>query len=115
MSVSWPDDSTLEVTVAGLDEGGLFGLAETSFGDSGWYGEDCIVGICHPVINGTNTLTSVHPDMGGSGPDGVSSGSTTLFHGGIHANITYAVFDAITDYCVYCSGDDCGYYADFGC
>ena len=108
VSVSWPDDSTLSVTVANLDNGGVFGMAETG-SDNGWYGEDCVTGDeCKAVINGDNTFTSV------TAIDDVSS-TTTLFNGTLHAQITYAVWDAATDECVHCSGDDCGYYADDGC
>ena len=114
VSISWPNDSTLTVTVTDL-AAGVFGMAQTGAGNEGWYGEDCVTGShCHAVIEGTNSLTSVHPDVGGGGIDDVVSSSTTLLHGGLASEVTYAVWD-ISDVCVHCSGDDCGYYSDSGC
>ena len=122
-NIAWTDvGNTLEVSVSNPHEGGYFlGLAETGSGSLGWYGEDCVSddAICHD-LGSTNSasLTSVHPEVSGMTPAAaraaVADGSTTLFHVGLWAGVTYAFFsnegDTGYETVAYASGDDSSYY-----
>lgn len=99
-TTEWTDSKTLVLTITANAEIGpyQFGLAETgNGGGDGWDGEDCIEGVqddydlCHAVpAAGTLTLTSVHPDEGGT-IDDLMAGSTTLMNQARAPGITYVL------------------------
>lgn len=122
-NIAWTDvGSTLEVSVSNPDSGGYFlGMAETGSGGLGWYGEDCVSddAICHDMGDSSSlTLTSVHPEISGmtglAAQAAVEDGSTTLFHVGLWAGVTYAFFsnEGGTGYetVAHTSGDDTSFY-----
>ena len=120
-NIAWTDDgNTLEASVSNPHVDGYFlGLAETGSGEDGWYVEDCVGddAICHDMGPSSSvSLTSVHPDVGGAGIDAVAGGSTTLFHSGLWAGVTYAFFsnEGETNYetVAESGGDDPSYYAE---
>lgn len=124
-TAEWTDSRTLVVTVTQAVEFGpyFFGLAETGNGEAdGWDGEDCIPGviddydICHPVgEDGRLTLTSIHPDEGGS-LDELEEGVTTLMSGPRAAGITYVLVRLSEDENCWTWGHEPQHYIDeLGC
>jgi hypothetical protein len=124
-TAEWTDSKTLVVTVTEAVEFGpyFFGLAETgNGGGDGWDGEDCIPGvnddydICHPVgEDGRLTLTSIHPDEGGSIAD-LEEGVTTLMSGPRAAGITYVLVRLSEDENCWTWGHDPQHYVEeLGC
>mgnify|MGYP004334357867 CR=1 FL=1 len=122
-NIAWTDvGNTLEASVSNPDVDGYFlGLAETGSGALGWYGEDCISddAICHDMGAGSFiSLRSVHPDVSSLTPAAaraaVENGSTTLFHVGLWAGVTYAFYsnEGNTGYntLAHVGGDDSSYY-----
>ena len=118
-NIAWTDDgNTLEASVSnGHNDGYFLGLAETGAGAAGWYGEDCVSdgSHCHMMTSADSlTLNSVHPEAGGGGIGDVAAGSTTLFHAGLWAGVTYAFFsnEGAGDYgtVAQSGGDDSSYY-----
>ena len=122
-NLAWTDvGNTLEASVSNPHVDGYFlGLAETGSGGLGWYGEDCVSddAICHDMGESSFvTLSSVHPDVSGMTPAAaraaVEDGSTTLFHVGLWAGVTYAFYsnEGDTGYNTLANvgGDDTTYY-----
>ena len=118
-NIAWTDDgNTLEASVSnGHVDGYFLGLAESGSGALGWYGEDCISddAICHDLDRDDFvSLTSVYPDVGGAGLDALAAGSTTLFHAGLWAGVTYAFYsnrgDTGYNTLANAGGDDPSYY-----
>ena len=122
-NLAWTDvGHTLEASVSNPHVDGYFlGLAETGSGGLGWYGEDCVSddAICHDMGESSFvTLSSVHPDVSGMTPAAaraaVEDGSTTLFHVGLWAGVTYAFYsnEGDTGYNTLANvgGDDTTYY-----
>jgi hypothetical protein len=122
-NLAWTDvGSTLEVSVSNPDVDGYFlGLAETGSGGLGWYGEDCVSddAICHDMGEGSVlSLSSVHPEVSGLSASAsraaVVAGSTTLFHVGLWAGVTYVFFsdEGNTGYetVAHSGGDDSSFY-----
>ncbi len=118
-NIAWTDDgNTLQASVSNPHVDGYFlGLAETGSGINGWYGEDCLSAdsICHDMgASSSISLTSVHPDRGGAGLSAVVGGSTTIFHAGLWAGVTYVFFsnEGSTNYETVAAsgGDDPSYY-----
>ncbi len=121
----WVDSRTLVVTIAAHAELGPygFGLVETgNGGGDGWDGEDCIEGesdgydICHNVPeDGVLTLTSIHPDEGGT-IDQLEEDLTTLMSGPRAAGLTYILIRATEDANCWTWGHDPQHYIDeLGC
>lgn len=107
---AWPT-SDLDVTVH--DPLGRtswsFGMAETSAGGAGWYGEDCYLGTGPTALCHGFTGTSLHLDQVSS-IGGVVEGSTTLLW--TDMDLTYYLSDGAT---CYTWGHDPSYYAPLGC
>jgi hypothetical protein len=105
-TTEWTDSKTLVLTISeGAELGPYgFGFAETgNGGGDGWDGEDCIEGdndgydLCHNVpAEGVLTLTSVHPDEGGS-IDDLEESVTTLMNGPRAPGLTYVLIRATED------------------
>lgn len=121
VSAEWTDRRTLVVTISTyLDLGPYwFGLAETgSGGGDGWQGEDCLSDdvLCHEVPHdGVLTLTSVHPDEGGS-IDQLREGETTLMNEARAPGLTYLLVRVSDDENCWTWGHDPQFYIDaLGC
>jgi len=124
-TAEWTDSKTLVVTVTEAVAFGpyAFGMAETgNGGGDGWDGEDCIPGvnddydICHPVDeDGKLTLTSIHPEEGGS-LDDLEEGATTLMNKPRAAGITYVLLRQTDDDNCWTWGHNPQHYIDeLGC
>jgi hypothetical protein len=124
-TAEWTDSKTLVVTVTEAVEFGpyAFGLAETgNGGGDGWDGEDCIPGvnddydICHPIAeDGKLTLTSIHPDQGGS-IDDLEEGVSTLMDEPRADGITYVLLRQTEDDNCWTFGHNPQHYIDeLGC
>lgn len=121
VSAEWTDGRTLVVTISTeLDLGPYwFGLAETgNSGGDGWQGENCLSDddLCHEVPHdGVLTLTSVHPDEGGS-VDQLEEGVTTLMNAARAPGLTYVLIRATEDANCWTWGHDPQFYIDaLGC
>jgi hypothetical protein len=121
----WTDSKTLTLTISeGADLGPYgFGFAETgNGGGDGWDGEDCIEGtlddydICHNVpADGILTLTSIHPDEGGT-IDMLVEDETTLMNQPRAAGLTYVLIRATEDTNCWTWGHKPAHYIDeLGC
>ena len=124
-AAEWTDSKTLTLTISEHADLGPygFGFAETgNGGGDGWDGEDCIPGVeddydlCHEVPEaGVLTLTSVHPDEGGSIDDLVES-ETTLMNGPRAAGLTYVLIRGTEDSNCWTWGHNPQHYIDeLGC
>ena len=112
---NWVTPAALEVEISGLSRG-IFGLAETGLGGTGYYGEDCVspLAICHPVEEGANTFQSQHRIATGVDWDGLLDDGETAFHQDTEENLTYAVW-TVDGECVAVFGHDVEFYAPHGC
>lgn len=121
----WTDSRTLVLSIEQYAELGPygFGLAETgNLGGDGWDGEDCIEGtsdgydLCHNVpADGVLTLTSIHPDEGGS-IDQLVEDETTLMSGPRGPGLTYVLIRATEDANCWTWGHNPQHYIDeLGC
>lgn len=124
-AAEWTDSKTLTLTISEHADLGPygFGFAETgNGGGDGWDGEDCIEGIsdsydiCHNVPeDGILTLTSVHPDEGGT-IDMLMEDETTLMNGPRAAGLTYVLIRATEDSNCWTWGHNPQHYIDeLGC
>jgi hypothetical protein len=86
-----------------------FGMAETGFGNTGWYGEDCLVNGCHAFEPPVTELDYA------SGPGDVELGVSTLLTD--EADVTFLVYLAggPNNGSCYIWGDDPGYYDGENC
>ena len=125
VSAEWTDRQTLVVTVSKYADLGpyRFGLAETgNAGGEVWDGEDCIFGVldgydlCHDVpADGVLTLTSVHPDEGGT-IDKLEESVTTIANGPRSPGLTYVLIRASDDPDCWTWGHNPQHYLDaLGC
>jgi hypothetical protein len=98
-TAEWTDAKTLVLTITEHADLGpyRFGFFEFSHGPDGWDGEDCIPGetdgydLCHHVpADGVLSLTSVHPDVGGT-IDALIEDETTIMTGPRAAGLTYVL------------------------
>ena len=117
---NWVTPVALEVEVSGLRTG-VFGVAETGLGGTGYYGEDCVspLAICHTVQEGANTFLSQHQNATGVPWDGLLEEGETALHQDTEENLTYAVWtvdgDGLLDECVAVFGHDVEFYAPHDC
>jgi hypothetical protein len=124
VSAEWTDSRTLVVTISSGAELGpyYFGLVENAGSADGWDGEDCIDGVlddhdfCHMVpADGVLTLTSVHPDEGGTIEE-LQEDVTTLMNAARAPGLTYVLIRATEDANCWTWGHDPQFYIDeLGC
>ena len=117
------DTGSLTIDITHSDaEGFYLGLAETSAGGAGWYGEDCRDNLCHHFTAMSGSLAYVHTTFD------MEPGVTTLFNNGTNGagdvfaedgsdRLTYLVQLAGGPYDAFCYvwGDDPSYYDSYGC
>ena len=115
VTFNWVTPAALEVEVSGLSQG-VFGVAETGLGGTGYYGEDCVspLAICHPVEEGANTVISQHKNATGVDWDGLLEEGETALHQDTEENLTYAVWTTEGE-CVAVFGHDVEFYAPHDC
>ncbi len=121
LSLSWSGDG-VEVTIDGKEDAWGFGMAETSAGADGWYGESCIDGdepdgyddygfdACHTLADDGGSVLTV------AGIDDVEDGQTLFYDAmGDAGNITYVLFALDDADPCYVWGDSVPYYEAWRC
>jgi hypothetical protein len=116
LGITWSSDGVIFV-VGGTGATSIrLGMAETRAGVDGWYGEDCLTGVCHAFTPPQMTLATVATE------GEVVAGQTTLFTQALAYDadgdrLTYmiALDGGPHDGLCVVFGDDTAYYGGLGC
>lgn len=109
IAVQWDSEGiTVQVEDCESESGANFGMAAAAknqnLDDAGYFGEDCLTGICHPLVDDAGRLVTVDTE------DEVEAGATTFISEADQDRLTYVV-RAASGAC-FTTGLDVAYYAD---